>query len=129
MSTHTILVIDDDPDFVDTTKLILETEQYKVNVAYDPEEGFARLEEEIPDIILLDVMMGTGADGIKFAKKIKKDARFDKIPILVMTSITEQTGFSFPKDPKHPKFFPIDKFLEKPVDPKVLLEEVGKLLG
>ena len=129
MSTRTILIIDDDPDFVDTTKLILETEQYKVNVAYDPDEGYKRLEEEIPDIILLDVMMGAGADGIKFAKNIRKDERFEKIPILVMTSIAEQTGFKFPMDPKHPKFFPIDKFLEKPVEPQVLLEEVGKLIG
>jgi CheY-like chemotaxis protein len=129
MSTRTVLIIDDDPDFVDTTQLILETEDYKVNVAYDPDEGYKKLEEETPDIILLDVMMGAGADGIKFAKKIKKDERFDKIPILVMTSIAEQTGFKFPTDPKHPKFFPIDTFLEKPVEPKVLLEEVGKLLG
>ena len=79
--------------------------------------------------MILDIMMGKGADGILFARKIKKDDRFDKIPILVMTSIAEQTGFNFPTDPKHPKFFPIDKFLEKPVEPKVLLEEIGRLLA
>ena len=73
--------------------------------------------------------MGKGAEGIIFARKLKKDARFDKIPILVMTSITEQTGFDFPRDPKHPKFFPIDKFMEKPVEPQVLLEEIGRLLA
>jgi CheY-like chemotaxis protein len=129
MGAHTILVIDDDPDFVETTKSILETKQYNVNVAYNADEGFAKLEEEIPDAIILDVMMGNRAEGFIFARKIKEDTRFNKIPILVMTSITEQTGFDFPGEPIHPKFFPIDKFMEKPVEPQVLLEEIGRLIA
>lgn len=129
MGTQTILVIDDDPDFVDTTKSILETKQYKINVAYNADEGFAKLEEEIPDAIILDVMMGKGAEGFIFARKIRKDPRFAEIPILVLTSITEQTGFNFPGEPIHPKFFPIDEFMEKPVEPQILLETIGRLLA
>ncbi len=129
MGTQTILVIDDDPDFVEITKSILETNQYRVNVAYSADEGFARLEEEIPDAIILDVMMGKGAEGFIFARKIRKDPSFAKIPILVLTSISEQTGFNFPGEPIHPKFFPIDEFIEKPVEPQVLLETIGRLLA
>jgi CheY-like chemotaxis protein len=129
MGTQSILVIDDDPDFVEITKSILETNQYKVNVAYSADEGFAKLEEEIPDAIILDVMMGKGAEGFIFARKIKKDPSLAKIPILVLTSISEQTGFNFPGEPIHPQFFPVDKFLEKPVEPRVLLEAIGRLLA
>ena len=61
MSAPTILIIDDDPDFVEITKAILETKQYNVSFANDPEEGYAKMEEEMPDAIILDVMMGRGA--------------------------------------------------------------------
>lgn len=129
MDAPKILVIDDDPDFVEITKSILETKQYKVSVAYDADEGFARLEEDIPDVIILDIMMGMGAEGFIFARKIKKDPRFAKIPILVLTSMREQTGFFIPGNPIHPKFFPVDEYLEKPIEPQVLLEEIERLLG
>jgi CheY-like chemotaxis protein len=129
MGTQSILIIDDDPGFVEITKTILETKQYKVSFAYDADEGFAKLEEEIPDAIILDIMMGKGAEGFIFARKIKNDIRFTKIPILVLTSMREQTGYDFSrKEPMHPKFFPIDEYIEKPVEPQVLLEEIEKLL-
>lgn len=129
MSSPRILIIDDDPDFVEVIKSILETKQYSVSVAHNADEGFARLEEEIPDAIILDIMMGKGAEGFIFARKIKKDTRLAKIPILVLTSMREQTGFSIPGEPIHPKFFPIDKYIEKPVEPQVLLEEIERLLA
>jgi CheY-like chemotaxis protein len=74
MSAPTILIIDDDPDFVAVTKAILETKQYNVRSAYNPEEGLAELEKEAPDALILDVMMGKGAEGFIFARKIRKDA-------------------------------------------------------
>lgn len=129
MSTPRILIIDDDPDFVEITKSILETKQYKVSVAYDADEGFAKMEEEVPDAIILDIMMGKGAEGFIFARKIKKDPRLAKIPILVLTSMREQTGFFVPGEPIHQKFFPVDEYIEKPIEPQVLLEEIERLLA
>ena len=129
MSTHKILIIDDDPDFVEVTKVLFEARQYNVSVAYDPEEGFAKLEEEVPDALILDVMMGQGADGFIVARKIRKDPRFDKMPILMMTSMREQTGFDFPGERIHSKFLPVDDYVEKGVEPKVLLDKVEQLLA
>lgn len=129
MNAPRVLIIDDDPDFVEVTKSVLETKQYDVRVAYNADEGFARLEEEIVDVIILDIMMGKCAEGFIFARKIKKEPRLANIPILVLTSMREQTGFSFPGEPIHEKFFPVDEYIEKPVDPNVLLEEVERLLG
>ena len=129
MSTQRIMIIDDDPDFVEVTKVLFETKQYQVSAAYDPEEGFAKLEQDIPDALILDVMMGKGADGFIVARKIRKDSRFDNMPILMLTSMREQTGFDFPGERIHSKFLPVDDYLEKGVEPQVLLDKVEQLLA
>jgi len=129
MSAPSILIIDDDPDFVEVTKVLLETKQYNVRFAYNPEEGLAKLEEETPDALILDVMMGKGAEGFVLARKIRKDSRFDKMPILMMTSMREQTGFDFPGERIHSKFLPVDDYVEKGVEPQVLLDKVEQLLA
>ena len=128
MAAASILIIDDDTEFVELTKTILEAQQYDVICAYDAHEGFARLEECIPDVILLDIMMEKGAEGFIFARKIRKDRRFTKIPILMITSMREQTGFDFPGEPIHPKFLPVDEYIEKPFEPQALLEKIERQL-
>jgi len=130
MDTAKILIVDDDRDMVDTTKRFLETKGYSVGVAYDPDEGLTRLEEEIPDLAILDVMMGRGAGGFVLARKIRKDARFNNMPVIMLTGMREQTGFSSPAgDPKHPKFLPVDVFLEKPLALPALLDKVEEQLA
>jgi DNA-binding response OmpR family regulator len=128
MSAPTILIIDDDPDFVAVTKVILEAKQYNVRFAYDPDEGYATMEQEMPDVIILDVMMGKGAEGFIFARKMRKDSRFDKTPILMLTSMREQTGFDFPGERIHDKFLPVDDYVEKGIEPEELLEKIEQLL-
>jgi DNA-binding response OmpR family regulator len=128
MSTPTILLVDDDPDFVEITKAILETKQYQVRSAGDPDEGFAKLEEEVPDLLILDIMMGRGAGGFVLARKIRKDSRFNKVPILMLTSMTEQTGFDIPGQRISEKFLPVDDYVEKGLQPIELLEKVEKLI-
>ena len=129
MSAPSILIIDDDPDFVEITKVILETKQYDVRFAYSPEEGWTELEKEIPDALILDIMMGKGADGFIMARKLRKDPRFSKMPILMLTSIREQTGFDFPGNKIHEKFLPVDDYIEKGIEPQALLEKIQKQLA
>ena len=129
MSTPNILIIDDEPEFVEILKTILSTKQYEVNCAYSADEGFSKLEKESPNVIILDVMMGKGADGFIFARKIRKDSRFAKIPILMLTAMREKTGFDFPGGPIHPKFLPVDQYVEKPIEPHILLEKIEFLLA
>jgi len=129
MSDPIILIVDDDPDFVEITKAILETKQYQVRSAQDPDEGFAELEEEIPDLLILDIMMGRGAGGFVLARKIRKDSRFDHVPILMLTSMTEQTGFDIPGERISDKFLPVDDYIEKGIKPHDLLEKVEQQLA
>jgi DNA-binding response OmpR family regulator len=100
-----------------------------VRSATNPDEGFAKLEEEIPDLLILDIMMGRGAGGFVLARKIRKDSRFDHVPILMLTSMTEQTGFSIPGERISDKFLPIDDYIEKGIEPHVLLEKVEQQLA
>jgi len=129
MSAPSILIVDDDPDFVEITKAILETKQYQVRSARDPDEGFAKLEEEVPDLLILDVMMGRGAGGFVLARKIRKDSRFDHVPILMLTSMTEQTGFDIPGERISEKFLPVDDYVEKGLKPHAFLEKVEQQLA
>ena len=128
MNPAHVLIIDDDPDFVEITQSLLETRQYKVSSACNMDEGFARLEQSIPDVIILDIMMGKGAEGFIFARKIRKDSRFAKIPIVMLTSMREQTGFEFPGERIHPIFLPVDAYMEKPFESQALLDEIERLL-
>lgn len=129
MSAPNILIIDDEPESVEIVRTILVTKQYKVSCAYSADEGFAKLEKEMPDAIILDVMMGKGAEGFIFARKMRKDSRFAKIPILMLTAMREKTGFDFLGERIHPKFLPVDEYMEKPIKPEALLEKVEQQLA
>lgn len=130
MGTAKIMIIDDDVDLADGAKAFLEERDYSVRVAYDPSEGFTKLKHETPDLLILDVMMGRGAEGLVLARKIRKEPLFDNMPILMLTGMREQTGFSFPAgDPRHPKFLPVDEFLEKPIALPDLLDTIKQLLA
>ena len=127
--THAkLLIVDDDPDYVYGIKSILEKADYEVDVAYNPKEGFEALESKPYDLLLLDIMMGRGAEGVMMARKINKDPKLREIPVLIITGIREQIAFLFPGQAVHPRFLPTDELLEKPVDPKLLLEKVETLL-
>lgn len=128
MAQTRLLIIDDDPDYVDGIKAILEKADYQVDTAYNPKDGFAALEAEHYDLLLLDIMMGRGAEGVMVARKLNKDPELRKIPVLIITGIREQMAFLFPGQPVHPRILPTDEVLEKPVDPKLLLEKVEALL-
>ncbi len=123
-----LLMIDDDPDFVEGIRSILEGAGYEVDVAYNPDEGFQALEANPPDLLLLDIMMGRGAEGIMIARKLRKDPVLREIPVLIITGIREQIAFLFPGEPVHPRFVAVDELVEKPVEPELLLDRVSALL-
>jgi len=122
------MMIDDDPDFVAGIKSILEKADYSVNVAYNPKDGFQALQAEHYDLLLLDIMMGRGAEGVALARKIRKDPKLKEMPVLIITGIREQIAFLFPGQAVHPHFVETDELVEKPVEPKLLLEKVSALL-
>jgi len=123
-----IIIIDDDPDYVDSIKTILEKADYSVQVAYNPKEGYQLLLSQPFDLLVLDIMMGRGAEGVAVARKIRKEPKLSDLPILIITGIREQLAFLFPGQPVHPHFVEFDELVEKPIEPKLLLEKVSNLL-
>ena len=123
-----IIMIDDDPDFVEGIKAVLEKANYAVDVAYNPKTGFEKLQEKQYDLLLLDIMMGRGAEGVSLARKIRKDPKLREMPLLIITGLREQIAFLFPGQSVHPHFVETDELVEKPVEPKLLLEKVSTLL-
>jgi CheY-like chemotaxis protein len=123
-----LLMIDDDPDFVEVIVSILEGAGYEIDAKYNPDEGFEALKTGSYDLLLLDVLMGRGAEGIMIARKIGDDEKLRETPILIITGMREQIAFLFPGQPVHPSFVPVDELIEKPVEPNLLLEKVSTLL-
>ena len=123
-----LLIIDDDPDFVAGIKAILDGAGYDSDVAHNPKDGFAALKAKHYDLLLLDIMMGRGAEGVMMARKIRKDPALQDLPILIITGIREQIAFMFPGQAVHPNFVALNELIEKPVEPDLLLERVGALL-
>lgn len=126
--TKRLLIIDDDPDFVSGIKTILDAANFEVDVTYNPKDGFQALQTKQYDLLLLDIMMGRGAEGIMIARKLRKDAKLREMPVLIITGIREQIAFLFPGEPVHPRFVEVDEMVEKPVEPKLLLEKVNSLI-
>jgi CheY-like chemotaxis protein len=123
-----VLIIDDDPDYVEAIQSILEKAGFEVEAAYNPKDGFETLQSKSFDLLLLDIMMGRGAEGVMLARKISKDPKLRETPTLIITGVREQIAFLFPGQPVHPHFLPVDELIEKPVEPKMLLEKVDMLL-
>ena len=129
MENAKILVVDDDQDIRDSLQSILEGQQYTVVTAADRTEGMERINTEKPDLVILDVMMSTWQDGFEMARELKKDPQFKNMPILMLTGVKDKTGIDFKSTAGDPTWCPVEGFLEKPVGPEVLMEEIEKLLS
>jgi DNA-binding response OmpR family regulator len=118
-----ILIIDDDPDVVESVGLFLQREGHETVSAYNRKEGMKAVSTADPDLLVLDVMMEQPDDGISMAQELRRQG-FKK-PILMLTSIGKVTGMKFGV---HTDLVPVDAFCEKPIEPEVLVEKVAGLL-
>jgi two-component system alkaline phosphatase synthesis response regulator PhoP len=121
-----ILVVDDDPDFVQATKTVLESQPYEVITALGGEEGLKKAREGKPDLILLDIIM-PGVDGFQVCQRLKKDPQLEEIPVIMITSFSEkymETSLAVSQG----LTLEADDFVDKPVTPVELLIRVEKWL-
>ncbi len=124
-----ILVVDDDQDIRDSMQAILENKQYSVAVASSKNEAMEKAKTEKPDLFILDVMMDTWQDGFEMARELKQDPQFKDTPILMLTGIKEKTGIDFKSSAGDDDWMPVEGFLEKPIQPEIMLAEVEKLIS
>ncbi len=120
-----ILIVDDDPDFVEASRMVLEHEGYRVATAANGEQGLRVMRREQPDLVILDVMMSGILDGLNASMQMKAERGLKRTPILMISSIiTSDYAAMFPTD----EYVPVENFLSKPVSPQRLLDEVKRLL-
>jgi twitching motility two-component system response regulator PilH len=126
-----VLVVDDDPDIRMVSMSVLEENGYTPLEAANGEEGMQIVKKEKPDLIILDVMMPRQS-GIRLYRTLKTESAFQKIPIVMLSGITEKaflrsqkalTEFGGGKVPEP------SAYLEKPVEPQVLADTVKKVIG
>ncbi|MCK5589711.1 MAG: response regulator [Dehalococcoidales bacterium] len=121
-----ILLIDDDPDFVEATKVVLESRPYEIITALGGEEGLKKAREEKPDLILLDVIM-PDINGFQVCQQLKKDLQLSQIPVIMITSFSEkyrETSIGVNQGLS----LEAEDFVDKPVAPTELLIRVEKWL-
>jgi CheY-like chemotaxis protein len=128
MEKTKILIADDDLDIRESLQAILESKEYTVVTAVDKTDGMEKIKAEKPDLAILDIMMSTWEDGFQMSRELKKDPQFKDMPIIMLTGIKSETGIDFKSTAGDPDWCPVDAYLEKPVEPDILLAEVAKQL-
>ena len=124
-SVGKILIVDDDPDFVEYTRIVLDSQGYQVRTAAAAEVALRMMREERPDVVLLDVMMSYVLDGLNIARQMHDDAGLRDVPVIMISAIvSRQEAGLFPTD----EYLSVDAFMSKPVDPADLLRQVGELI-
>ncbi len=121
-----ILLVDDDIDFIEATKTVLEKELYEVIIASEGNEALQKARDENPDLILLDIIMPV-KDGFTAAEQLKKDPQLSKIPVIMLTSFSSRgQGTSIPRG----RGFSLEAedYIEKPVTPEELLSKLKQYL-
>lgn len=121
-----ILLVDDDVDFVASTRTILESKPYEVIVAYEANDGIQKARKDNPDLILLDVIMPM-KDGFSAAEQLKKDPQLSKIPLVMLTSFSKKrSDTAIPVGRGYE--LQADDYMEKPIKPQDLLSAIERNL-
>jgi CheY-like chemotaxis protein len=121
-----ILIVDDDPDFVEMTRIVLEQQGYEIGSASNGSEALQAIRADKPDLVVLDVIMSSILDGLNVTQELQGDPEHQDIPILMVTSIAN-TDYAalFPTD----EYVHINAFMTKPIAPDELVSQVKRLLS
>jgi CheY-like chemotaxis protein len=122
-----ILVVDDDIDFREATRVLLEAKGFAVISASDGDEAYAKAKADGPALILLDVMMAHESEGFETARKLREDPATNSIPVILVTGIRRKMNLPFGPEPDD-HWLPVKAVLEKPVKPEVLLRTINEAL-
>ena len=118
-----IAIIDDDPDIIEASSLVLKSKGYEVVTAGNPDDGYKIVMDNDPALIILDVMMDEPDDGFFLAQRFRKEGV--KKPIIMYTSVSKTMGMEYGES----EMVPVDEFIEKPISPDELIEKIEKLLN
>ena len=125
-SAKTVLLVDDDADFVEMNRVLLERNGYNVRVAYSGRQCMEEVAGHRPDLVILDMVMENQSDGFNVSRELRNSEYTKTIPLVMITSVNDAIPFHIEPDRT---WLPVDALLEKPVDAQLLLAVVNKALG
>ncbi len=121
-----ILVVDDDPDFVEGVRIVLEKNDFEVVAASSGKECLERIKKKVPDLILLDIMMPKKS-GFEVCKELKSNIEYNRIPVVMVTALKKElsrTSYSIAEGLE----LEAEDYLEKPIEPKELVSRLRGIL-
>ena len=125
-----VMVVDDDLDFLEICRHVLETAGYRVACVAEPEEALRQMAAETPALVISDLMMKTLDAGFQFVQQLRDDARFRALPVIIITGVASQRGYDFqPRTAEDLAAMRVNAFLAKPATPEKLLAKVRELVG
>ena len=125
-----ILIVDDDYDFLEINRRILERAGFRVTTAASPTQAMDRVAAETPDLVITDLMMSEVDSGFSLSRRLRDDPRTAAVPIIMSTSVTTALGLDFtPHSADDLASMKVDAYFDKPLDPVALVAKVRELLG
>jgi CheY-like chemotaxis protein len=126
----TIMLVDDDQDFLSMNRSILERRGLRVVAATSPRAALEAMGRERPDLVVTDLMMSDLDAGFSLSRAIKENPATAGIPVVIVTAASSQRGFDFrPRSAEDLAAMRADAFLDKPVSPAALLAKIEELLA
>ncbi len=126
VSGHSVLIVDDDPAYIKSTQLVLESHGYEVDSANSGDEALGKMRTQPPDLVLLDIMMDWVLDGVNVTRQMLRDRELQGIPIIIVSSIVDsEYRDMFPQD----EYLHCDYWLDKPCPPSVLVNKIETVLS
>ncbi|MBN1558272.1 MAG: response regulator [Lentisphaerae bacterium] len=122
-----ILLVDDDREFVQATRDLLEAYGYAVDAAHSGAEGLQKARAQRPDLMILDVMMSSETEGFDISRRVQEEPELQDLPVIMLTGIRKAMNLPFQFEPDK-QWLPVKAVLEKPVSPDRLLAEIKKHL-
>ena len=124
----TVLVVDDDPDFLLQHQVLLERSGFEVVTADSHAEAKSTLEGMQPDLAVVDLMMETADAGFTLCHHVK--GKYPHLPVIMVTSVNSETGLDFDTITQQQRsWIKADAFLAKPIRYEQLTQQIERLLG
>ena len=125
-----ILLVDDDRDFLDMNRGFLEAQGFEVSCFTDTDRAWESMESRKPELVITDLMMKSLISGFSLARKIKSDAHFKDVPVIIITAVASKRGFDFnPQNREELQVIGCEAYFDKPVSPDLLIAKVRELLS
>jgi CheY-like chemotaxis protein len=130
MKDKTIVLVDDDRDFLEINRKLLENQGFRVRCYSEPGDALAAIEKEPPSLVVTDLMMEALESGFSLARRLKQDPRLAAVPVIIVTAVASRRGYDFsPQGPEDLAAMNADGYFDKPVSPQELLAKVEELIS